>query len=472
MRILLPFLVNAILNFIVGLVVAKLLGPAEYGRYALALSIGVVIQISLFEWLRLSALRFYSDHDRAERPDIRATLDVGFAALAGLGVLVAAIVIFSGAPAPPSPELATLAICAACANGAFDLSTAFARARFLDAAYGRLIIVKNLLSFALTIGGAWYFGSAVAALAGLIVSAAGSVVLAGAPLRDPAARPGLARRATAGMFATYALPIVAANFMYQSIPMLNRWLAAHEHDYAQAGQLALAFEIGLRVVGVIGSGLDVILFQLAVLREKTEGAESARAQVGRNGAIVLAIVLPVALGAFAVLPSFQALVVPEAYRGPFAHYFGLMTPALIAFALANYAVNPAFQIEQRTLPLVIAALVALIADFAAIALLPHGADATVYAMAQSAASIAGLLALLVGAARIKGVWPRARDILGACAAAAFMLACVWPLRAASPGLLTLILQAGLGAAAYAGVIAALDVAQLRTLVLRKLRKQG
>jgi len=41
--------------------------------------------------------------------------------------------------------------------------------------------------------------------------------------------------------------------------------------FAEAGQLSLAYEIGIRIVGAIGSALDVILFQIAVLAEKTDG---------------------------------------------------------------------------------------------------------------------------------------------------------------------------------------------------------
>ena len=86
-------------------------------------------------------------------------------------------------------------------------------------------------------------------------------------------------------------PIVLANLLYQLVPMSNRGRAAETLSSAESGQLALAFEIGIRIVGAIGSSLDVILFQLAVLSEKTEGEASARAQVARNIGVVLALSL-------------------------------------------------------------------------------------------------------------------------------------------------------------------------------------
>ncbi|MFO1126327.1 MAG: hypothetical protein U1E25_14350 [Methylocystis sp.] len=59
MNVLLAFLANTIVNFIIGLTVAKFLGPEEYGRFALAFSIAVVVQTALYDWLRLSATRLF-----------------------------------------------------------------------------------------------------------------------------------------------------------------------------------------------------------------------------------------------------------------------------------------------------------------------------------------------------------------------------------------------------------------------------
>lgn len=471
MLIVLPFLVNSILSFAIGLLVAKMLGPAEYGRFALALSVAVVLQTFVFEWLRLAALRFYSDAERASRPEIRATLDVGFGVLALAAAAVAAFVFLGPVQAPPSPALAALAIGAAAANGAFDLAAALVRARFLDRAYGLLVVAKNVLALVLAVGGAWWFQSASVALAGLVVSAAGSIALVFGTLRDPQATPSRAQGAMARQFAFYAVPIVLANLLYQVVPMMNRGLAAETLGYAESGQLALAFEIGIRIVGAIGSGLDVILFQLAVLTERIEGAQSARAQLRRNMGVVVGIVLPAAFGAYAVLPAFEALLVPESFRGPFAHYFALMTPALAAFGIINYAIYPAFQIERRTLPLVIAALAALLAYLAALALLPATSDATNYALAQSISSVAGLVALVVALYALTPVRPRLRDVAAAVAGVAAMVTILLPMRTLGLGLDTLVTQIVAGFLIYFIVVMSVDIAELRTLLLARLLRK-
>jgi O-antigen/teichoic acid export membrane protein len=464
MRLMLPFLLNSLLNFAVGLLVAKALGPSEYGRFMLAVAVAVVLQTLVFDWLRLAATRFYSGHDRRERPQIRATLDMAFVALAAVAVIIA-LAIFALRPALPiSPELAALAIGVSLSNALFDFATALVRARFEDRAYGLLVIAKNGLAFVLTVGGAFLFHSADVALIGMMVSVAGCLVAGRKALIDPDTRFAQADGALMRRYLAYGLPIILAAVLYQTVPLANRALLSRADGFAEVGLLSLAFETGIRIVGAIGSAIDVILFQIAVHTEKTDGAEAARAQISRNLGAVFAIVLPAAAGVWLILPSFEALFVPDSFRGAFAHYFTLMTPALFAFAMMNYGVNTAFQLAHRLTPLIIAALVAVLANFLALALLPTAQDATRFAQAQSISSMSGLVALVALLLLLEPMWPRARDMAGALIGTAAMLATgIW-LRGLPPGISTLALQITIGAGVYGGVAYALDVMGLRSMI--------
>ncbi len=168
-----PFILNTLASFLVGLLVAKFLGPAEYGRYAVAMAIGIVAQTLGFDWLRLSATRFLSDRQRAERPHIGATVKILFFALAGLTMLVAALIYVSPVALPLPPGLLALAALVALANGMFDLSGAVLRAHFLNRSYRNLVLVRTGLSLVLVLGGAWLFASAEMALLGLVLSMVG-----------------------------------------------------------------------------------------------------------------------------------------------------------------------------------------------------------------------------------------------------------------------------------------------------------
>ncbi len=465
-----PFVLNSLFNFIISLLVAKFLGPAEFGRYALAISTALVLQTLGLDWLRLAATRFYSEQDRSIRPEIRATLNVILGVVAGLAMLVAIALCLSGVELPLTDGLLALTIGAAVANGLFDFSAALVRARFLDRAYAALIVTKNLLAIVLTVGGAWYVGSAQAALTGFILSFVGSLVLNQKVTSDKLATPKRAKKQLALRYATYGLPIVLANVLYQAVPVLNRALVAHVHSFAEAGQLALAFDTGIRMMGAVGAPLDVLLFQLAVVAEKQHGPAAAKKQISNNMGMVFAIVLPVICGCWLVLPSFQQLLIPEQFRGAFGHYLTLTMPAMLAFALLNYGLGPAFQIAHRTFPLILGGCVALAVDALAIALLPQSADASSFAIAQSLASTSALIVMTGVLAIIAPIWPSLRDIGGTLAAALAMVAAVLPLRNMQPSVLTLLLQACAGILIYLPIIWALNVAQLRSLLNPVLRR--
>ena len=470
MKVLAAFVVNALFNFLIGLIVAKFLGPEEYGRFALALALGLVIQTLVFDWIRLAAIRFYSERTRADEPQVRATLDTAFAILAVVLTLAVSAFLLSGVHFALSNSLIGLSIATAVTNGLFDFSTGLARARFNDRQYGRLVLVKNAFSLLLTTGGAFVFASAQMALLGAIVSIAGSIVAARGELTDAGSEMRAANGDLARVFLRYAAPIVSANLLYLLIPFINRSLVAKYYGFAETGQFSLAFDLGLRAVQAIGSALDVLLFQIAVAALDSHGLDRAKDQIARNIAIVLAVIVPACAGVILTLPSIEALVVPASYRGPFGVYITLMMPGLFALTMINFAINPIFQIEKKTLPLIAAALIGCAGTPVLVYLLPRGQDASSLAIAQSAAYFAAMIALIGFATVSRPRWPSLRDIASICVALAGMVAVVWPMRAWTPGVLSLAAQVIAGAGVYGALALALDVAGLRAPVMARLRK--
>ena len=469
MKVLLAFVVNALFNFVIGLIVAKFLGPEEYGRFALALALGLVIQTAVFDWIRLSAIRFYSQRTRDNEPQVRATLDTAFAILAvGLTVVVGAV-LMSGVEFGLSHALIGLSMATAVINGLFDYSTGLARARFDDRQYGRLVIVKNALSLALTTGAAFVFQSAKMALLGAIVSIAGSIVASRRALTDAHSEPRRASFDLGRSYLAYALPIITANLLYLLIPFVNRSLVAKYYGFAETGQFSLAFDLGLRAVQAIGSALDVLLFQIAVAAHEKHGLDSAKEQIARNITIVLAIIAPACAGVVLTLPSVEALVVPMQFRGPFGQYLTLMLPGLFALTMINFAINPIFQIQKKTLPLIGAALIGCAGTPLFVAFLPRGADASSLAIAQSGAYVAAMVALIGFALASRPRWPGLRDMGAIALGVAAMVGALWPMRSWAPGVVTLATQIIVGAGVFGALALLLDIAGLRAPVVAKIR---
>ncbi len=465
MSVVLPFVINAGLNFVLGLLIAYFLGPEEFGRYAIGAAIMVFVNALFLDWLKLSAVRFYSLTSRESEPNIRATLDVLAAGItiALSGLLVAAVL--AGAEFGLPVLLIAASVGAGICAGLFDYHGAIARARFLDAAYARLIIIKNVLALVLMVGGAWYFRDPGLVLIGSMLSVAAALLSVRKVLADAPLDLSQARRKLALQFMRYALPLVWANAFYAAMPFLNRSLMAGEHGFAEAGYFSLASDMGLRLFGTLGATLEIFLLREVVRLDETQGRAAAEAQIARNMVIVLMIVLPVATGLWLVLAPFEQLLVPAAYQGHFARYMAVLIPAFVALALFQAGLNPVFLIAKKTLAATLAALLGLALNLAIIWFGPDRIGPMSYAYAQTAGFVLALFFTAVLALRACSVLPRFRDMGWVLLGNIAMVAALWPLTGKLSPLPSLLLMASLGSIFYIGIMLALDVAGCRTALL-------
>jgi O-antigen/teichoic acid export membrane protein len=453
------FLVNAGLSFALSLAVALLLGPAGFGRYAVALSAAVVINTVLFEWLRLSTTRFHSERTHTADPAIRATLDRGYAVTAiGLAAL-SAMVLAAGLDLGLSGALLAATAASGLTLGLFDYGTALARARFLDRTYAALVLVRGLAGFVLAAGAAWLTGDPALVLAGSSLAAIAALLLARRSL-GKAPADGRLRRDLLVTFARYAVPLVAASAIYQLLPAMNRAILASRGGFAEAGYFSLASEIGMRLFQNLGSALDLALFQIAIRADELHGRAEAERQITRNFGLVVAFLWPASVGLWFVLPSFEAVFVPSAFRGHFAPTMELMIPALAAFALVQYALNPVFQLRARTGPVIGAAVVALSINLALVLTWPDVSGPRGFAAAQLAGFAAALVVLGAVALRAGARLPW-RDIALSGLAAGAMAGALWPMRTLTPSASTLALQVAVGGLIYAALALALNIAGAR-----------
>jgi O-antigen/teichoic acid export membrane protein len=455
---------NLLVNFVVGLIVAKFLGPESFGRFAVAIGAGALVQVAFFGWLRLAAARFYSEKVRIERPEWRASLDRALWVLAFVMAMAGLAAAAAGQYMDAAPALIFWALAFAAANGAFEYRLALLRARFHDTGYASLILVKNLLSLALTAGLAWQTGSAAITLAGTTVSLGLAALLLGRALRDPNVGQTRPRASVLRESLSYGLPLSASMLLFAMIPLANRALGAQTSGFAEAGQLALAQDIGLRLVITVGYAMDQLLFQLAVRADEHHGEDHGRAQIAHNMAVMAAILLPALAGVWLVLPSFEALIVPAEFRGAFSNALSLLMPGFVAYGLMTFALAPAFQIARRTWPVIAAAAIACLTDAAILAWPPRVWSLDMLALAQTGALVAGFVALVALSPMARPQWPRLRDVSGILVATLAMIAAVSPLRAMEPGIGALLAQSLCGALVYGALVLAFDIAGLRGAV--------
>lgn len=460
------FLVSALIQFALALVVAWLLGPAEFGAYALALAAAILVQTLVFEWIRLSATRFHhaGDGNRLARRLTRA-----WGQLSGV-MLVAAVLllVFGGG----RRWLFCLVPLVAVAAGFADFRAALLRAEFNQRGYALFMLLRNLLAVVMLPLAAHRLGSAEAALAaflGALVLASGGLALlarAPAPALSPANDNGAGP--DSGTLLRYAGPIIVTNCLYLALFFGLRTAVALAGGLAAAGQFSLALDFVLKLFTTVGTALDLMLFQIAVREAREKGEAAGRMRARGNGEIILAVILPMALGLFLVIPALEAFLVAPEFRGAFAGYVGALTPGIALYALIQYGLHPFQQLAHRTVPLALAALASLAVTGGLVFLLPL---AGVSALPADALALGGGMiaaaALLIGAAGRVAV-PEAGFLLRLLLALGALGLAVVALRPAGTGLAGLAGMIGAGMAAYAGAAYALDLASIRALTRKRI----
>ncbi len=467
MIIAITFTLNAVLNFVFGVLLSAIFGPAEFGRFATIALAAATLGTALFDWLRLSAIRYSGDTTRV---GISASLDVGYLAMiasAFVGVLACIAV---GASFGIGALLLALTPFLSIANARCDYCAAQFRARNQGRAFALLYLFRHSLTFTLVIAIAVFTHNVAAVVGALAFATLGPVILLGARMRTAGSRLRDADRKTIAGFVAYAKPIVVSTVIYQLIALINRQSAIDIFGLAQAGQLALATDLGFRLFLAVNSLPENLLFQQALFRDRDEGRAAAESQLAINGAMVLALLVPLAVGYFVMMPTFDALVVPQAYRGDFGHLSLCLTPGFLAYCIIYSILNPVFQLAQRTWPLTIAAAVALGADLILIRLPTFNSDVLGLAMAHSASLVAGALAAAAMAMRRASVRPSPRDLIVILGASATMAALLRPLNEIGPHWLAPIVAALVGAVTIGASVFVFDVAGLRGVVLGYVRR--
>lgn len=436
------FLASALVQFALGLVMAAMLGPAEFGLYALAFAASVIGQTLLFEWVRLSITRY-----QGSGVGVSARLNrVLLVLMAGVLALALGAYLVMG----ERRDIVALAIAASALWGFAECRGAMLRACFAEKSYAGLLFARALASLVLMPLAAWFWPRADIVLLALMLSVLVALTvhrLAFAPIRgatgESAAPPlsGLVR---------YAMPIVATNVAYLLLFFGLRLFIAARLGLGEAGSFSLALDLGLKLVMTIGSALDLYLFQLAVRDDREKGAEAGRARLALNFGFVLSLLAPALVGLWLVLPSLEVLVIAPAYRSTFALYLVLLLPGLFLFGIAQYALHPSHQLACRTLPLALAAASALAAAFLLLAM----ADVASVPIPRLAggALLVGMITAAFLLWRLIAVPPPIgwrRLVPRLVLALAGMVGAVMPIRMGlSPGLPALVLSMALGGIAY------------------------
>lgn len=457
---------SSALGFLSVILFTRLLTPAEYGVYVVALSVAGIVSALLFTWVRLSVLRFESE---GEATDIRLT------ALVAYGVSVATLPLALGltvwALAVPLDK-ALAAILLAAALGLFELGQEILRARLDSTSYMRATVVRAFaaigISFALVQAG-WGGLGLVAGVAGAYVI--GALAFSPAIWRGPR-KPvdPVTFRAMLG----FGVPMAMSGGVFALHSALDRLLVAYLLGDAAAGVYGASADLVRQIILFPALSVGSAVVPLAIRALAEEGPAAADAHLTRSGELLLAVVMPAVIGLAIVAPHFAALVLGPEFRETAAVLVPILVFAWLFQAVSQQFVQISFHLAKKPSLMVAHGTAILIVNVVAMTLLvpSFGLKGAAWSLviAEASGVVAGYL-LSRRAHPLPFAW---RPILKVVAAVLIMAVPTAFVGGSGPtgDVATFAAAVVTGVLAYAAAAFAFDLAGVRSLVMQRLRPSG
>lgn len=346
-----------VLNFAALALYTRLLTTEEFGRYALVLAAIGLVDVMMFQWLRLVLARFIPAHRDSPQIVQQGVLAL-FLALA-IGVSCVGLLLSFVWSDALLRQLIALAVPLTLAQAWFLLGTTLASSLLQPARYGQLLGAKSLLALLLGAYLAWLGLGAKAPLAGLL---AGSVLAwlffgvggwRGVRPRWPDAR-------TLREFSAYGVPLVATFALGWVLASSDRLLIGWLLDEAAAGIYAAGYDFAQQSLGLVLAVVNTAAVPLVFTRLEQEGRKAATDQLGHNGELIVTLAMACAAGLIALAPAIVGVFIGKAFRAGALEVMPWVAVAAAVGGIKAFHLDIAFHLSRQSRWLVITSALAAI----------------------------------------------------------------------------------------------------------------
>jgi O-antigen/teichoic acid export membrane protein len=454
--------VPALMGFVAIRLFTEKLSPAEYGRYALVVATVCLLNALIFQWLRLSLVRYLPAH--RENPTLlRSTMMTATVILVGFAGVVAAIIAclpiraeWRGIVLPCWVMLAVQAV--------FELCGENSRAMLKPGVFMLLQLTRTvgnvLIGLLFVLLGAGWWGP----LCGLTIGMAIGCVFA---LRnDWRGVRWSFDRALLKQLAHYGLPLSITVALAFVISSSDRYIIDRFMGESAVGLYSVAVDFTTQTLITLMLVVYMAMFPLAVRAFEHEGKEAAQHQMRSNASLLLAIGIPCVIGMTMLAPGIAQCFLGKNFRATAAHIIPLVALGSFLYGFKACHFDCAFQFAHRTIYQVWIVLFVAILNFALnwLAIPKYGINGAAGASAL-AYVISIILTAWLGRRHFALPFP-VRPSLQVLSAGGAMALLLLPLRHVREPVAVLASIAG-AALIYGSVLLALDFMDLRSLIVRK-----
>lgn len=459
-------LANVVTAFGTIAVLTRLLEPAEFGIYAIAMITMQFVHMGLFTWMEAAMARFQA---RAERendvPSHLATL-YRTAMITGIGGFVLIMSVLAVAPFNSKLIFVLVfALGSTCLQVIFNLGMEAHRAAHRIKRYSIAYSSKTMISFTLGILFILFTPlQASAPFAGIIC---GLIIIGGVDLifMLKRMRGGKFQPAKVKTYFGYGAPLCVGLLLSYALNSADVYLIAAMMGEASAGEYNAGYNLANRSLEILFVWVSMAVTPVAVTAMEKHGTDESREILKNYGAALLWIAVPAATG-IALVSKDAGFILGEGLRDNAVGVMPWIAFAGLINGLMTYYVHRGFMLSGQTQKFVWALVLPVVLNIGLnLILIPtYGLMGAVWATILSYAVAIVLATILARRDYPLPVPVRAAAEITFCsglmAGAVYML----PLSHMTPGFVTLVIKGSVGISVYLLVCWILNTAGCRTFM--------
>ncbi len=304
-------LIGPLAQFAAVVIWTHLLPPAAYGTVALVLALQELVSQICLGWWSSYMLRYAAavGEDARERQGAHENVVLLGSSALQIGLALAVLALGDTAL---TPDLVAAALAYTVSRGLMTHMAERARAAGAILTYTVAQTAGPVLGLVLAIALVKAVPTASAALAGFAVAQIAILPFLWwkvVPSRALAFDGSSLRRAV-----VFSAPLVAGSAVGWAVVNGIRVIVEHVDGAAAVGLLSVGWGLGQRLTSVAAMLVTAAAFPIAVERMVRSGPEAAYAQVGRNGVLLLAILMPATAGIVCLTPALVDLLIGPEFR--------------------------------------------------------------------------------------------------------------------------------------------------------------
>ncbi|UNL85794.1 lipopolysaccharide biosynthesis protein [Priestia koreensis] len=342
---LLSRIIPAVINFIAIAYYTRFLSTSHYGEYSLYMVTIGILNVLIFEWLRSSLLRFYSNYNEEKKITFMSTIFCIYGSLITLIIILSLIVYLLNKTSDIRTwSIGTLLLILI---AWFELNISILRAELNPLRSGMLLIVKSILTLIISVillkNGLGINSIFIATCAGILIS---SIYLSFKKWINMVCFKKVDWK-LAKKLLIYGLPITLALSVGIIIQTSDRYLIKLLGSSEDVGIYSVGYDLANNTIYVLMSAISSAAFPLAVNALNIIGIQEAERKVENNIKLFAIISIPATVGLICISNNLSYVLLGKDFQEYAKYVIQLISVAALLHGLKSFCIDVAFQLGNK-----------------------------------------------------------------------------------------------------------------------------